>query len=197
MSECPVEEELSGFIDGELPPERAAAVQAHVAQCPRCAAEAASLREVASLNESLAAPAVSPQEWAAAWSAIAERTVRRARRTAARPPWLRQGLRWALLAAGALVIGVLAGVLSRVDVNSPKSQAVRPESSIAPAPEPPQEPKLNGEAGDGAEGAEDYVEFVDDGEAYSSYAMYHEEAGTTVITVYPAEPEEPSSNGGI
>lgn len=30
---------LQGFVDGELPPARAARVRAHVADCPDCAAE--------------------------------------------------------------------------------------------------------------------------------------------------------------
>ena len=188
MSECPVEEELSGLIDGELPPERAAAVQAHLERCPRCAAEAASLREVASLNESLAAPAVSSQEWAAAWSAIAERTVRRAAEQPARRTRLRRGLRWALAAAAAAIIGVGVGIVARSGPgghDSPGPQAVAPSTTDPPedqsvAEAKPREPTVAPQGRD--------IEYV-------SILTYHEEADLTVITVLPLEPEEPTSNG--
>lgn len=72
MNECP-NERLSGYLDGELPSAEAAAVEAHVAECPACADELAALRELRGLAAGLAAPPVSEAQWAAAWDGIAGR----------------------------------------------------------------------------------------------------------------------------
>jgi anti-sigma factor ChrR (cupin superfamily) len=46
MTRCDQEARVQEFLDGDLPPDRAAAFRAHLAVCPRCAAAADSFRRL-------------------------------------------------------------------------------------------------------------------------------------------------------
>ena len=54
---------LSAYHDGELPADREAAVAAHVAQCPRCAAELKTFRMLSHLATKLDEPVAPREVW--------------------------------------------------------------------------------------------------------------------------------------
>ncbi len=58
-----VQSRLSAHHDGELPPDEAAHVAAHVADCSSCAAELASFERLSGLSRRLADPPVPAQLW--------------------------------------------------------------------------------------------------------------------------------------
>jgi hypothetical protein len=72
---CPsTTEELSALLDGDLPPRRAAVVQAHVDGCDACHRELAELSSLrASLSEELAHPSLPPDRDGDGWAALAAR----------------------------------------------------------------------------------------------------------------------------
>lgn len=66
MSDCrTIQKDLSALIDGELPSDRQAAVNAHVAQCPACAQHVAELRKLGAGLAALPAAEPAPQLLAA------------------------------------------------------------------------------------------------------------------------------------
>ena len=58
-----IQERLSEFHDGELPPSEAAHFAAHVADCSSCAEELASFEQLSGLSRRLTDPAVSAEMW--------------------------------------------------------------------------------------------------------------------------------------
>jgi anti-sigma factor RsiW len=106
MSECPRDELLGAWLDGELPEAEATAIEAHVAECARCADEAAALRELAALTRQLDAPEITDTEWAAAWRGIAARLAPTTRPTGL---WAAaRRLRYVLVPAAAAALIALA-----------------------------------------------------------------------------------------
>jgi len=71
-----VQEQLGAFVDGEVAPELQAAIQAHAAKCPNCAAELAELRALADALNRPEAATVPPT----LWQAIEERLPARPKR---------------------------------------------------------------------------------------------------------------------
>lgn len=88
-------ERVTGFVDGELDPEEAAAVAAHLEQCPTCRVQAEAERGLRARLRSLQAPAL---------PVGLEARVRDA--AGRRPASLRVAVRWALPLAAALVLGI-------------------------------------------------------------------------------------------
>jgi len=110
MKPCPSDTQLGAFLDGELPEAEAAAIEAHVATCERCAAEVAAYARLDKLVATAPVPEVADDEWAAAWSTIAARIAPEPAQTSTL--WSRLGrLRTALVpAAAAALIALAAGV---------------------------------------------------------------------------------------
>jgi anti-sigma factor (TIGR02949 family) len=88
-------ERVTGFVDGELGPDSAAALAAHLEACPTCRAQAEAERALRARLRSLPAPAL-PEGLAA--------RVRQASRL--RPSAVAATSRWALPVAAALLVGV-------------------------------------------------------------------------------------------
>ncbi len=69
---------LSAFIDGELPPAEAAALERHLAGCPSCRAEEADLRRLrVEVARHLAPPEVDGEEWGEMARTVIARRARR------------------------------------------------------------------------------------------------------------------------
>lgn len=105
MNTCPQDEKLGALVDGELAEPERSALEAHLRGCTACAAAAAAFRELDRAAAAAPAPAVSREEWDAAWRAILGR-MRAARRRPA--PWRRAAV-WAAAAAASLALA--AGAL--------------------------------------------------------------------------------------
>jgi hypothetical protein len=88
-------ERVTGFVDGELDPQAAAAVAVHLETCPACRAQAEAERELRARLAGIEAPAL-PEGF--------EARVRRASRV--RPGAVPAAARWALPLAAALLVGV-------------------------------------------------------------------------------------------
>jgi len=143
----PYDEDLSALLDGELPAERAAALQAHSAACPRCAAELEALRRANErLRSTFRAPVpeedvriarveAQPQARLAQEASVGGRPVRRREGRAPR----RRSTRWivsaglGLAAAAALGIGLLFQARTPVQ----PAPAALPPVAERPAPPPP------------------------------------------------------------
>jgi len=163
MKKCPAEEKLGAYLDGELP--EAAAIEAHVRTCKACAEELAAFAEVKRLSEGLAAPEVSSREWAATWSAIADRVAAKQPRA----PGLWEALvrlRRVLVPAAAAALVVAVGLF-----------ALR---SDAPASLPPTKACV--------------IEYMETAEGYSAMPSYSAEGDVTIITLLPAASEEALSD---
>ncbi len=95
---------LESWLGGELAPDEAARVEAHLATCPECRTEAHGQRE---LWEALAAAAPAPVQ-GSVWPTVQARTTRDTGGV-----WFFGGtpIRRIGLVAGALAMGLLAGVL--------------------------------------------------------------------------------------
>ncbi len=91
---------LSAYADGEIPPERAAAVEAHLAACSACRDELAALRRFDLVMGSLRLREAPPEAWEAFRDRLGERRGRR--------------LGWVLLAAGSAVTGLWAAAVGVV-----------------------------------------------------------------------------------
>ncbi len=100
-------EELSAYLDGELPEDMARLVGGHLEGCPSCAAE---LRSLQSADKMVAAnvPEIEPRP--EVWHNVHARLATRPS-TAQRESWLRLLLGWRRLAlATAVVVALTAGV---------------------------------------------------------------------------------------
>jgi anti-sigma factor RsiW len=143
----PYDQDLSALLDGELPAERVAALRAHSAACPRCAAELEALgRANERLRSALRAPV--PEEDARIARVEAQLRARLAQEApvggrpipqrAARAP-RRRSTRWivsvglGLAAAAALGIGLLFQARTPVK----PAPATLPPVAELPAPPPP------------------------------------------------------------
>lgn len=120
MSEHPTEERLNDHVDGLLAAPDAAAVEAHLAACAACRAEAEGLRAL--LREAAALPrAVAPP--AELWSALRAATSARP----ARPAWTVRMTRRELAAAAVLLValssGITAALVRRGDSPAPPAVA--------------------------------------------------------------------------
>lgn len=92
-----IRENLSAWLDGELPEEESREVAGHLAQCADCRREAVRLERLDALLESLAAPVP---------AGLSDRILARVRRP--RPRWL------SLALAASIVMGLfLGGMLAR------------------------------------------------------------------------------------
>lgn len=112
MKQCPEEEILGAYLDGELPQDQRAAVESHVRECGDCAASLEQLRRLEELARGSAVPPVAEAEWAATWGRVA------ARLEPFRPRLLPR-LRWVL--APLATAAVLAAVLGIWHVVAPKA----------------------------------------------------------------------------
>ena len=130
---CPARETglLSGWLDGELDADEAAALAAHVARCPHCADEVQALEAV-----SEAVSAVVPDPDPARWSAFQRELTGELEREAA----LRRPLGWArrgLLAAAGLLLAVGPGLVFLRGRELPVHAAPRRLPSVElPVPDP-------------------------------------------------------------
>ena len=161
MNECPIEIQLSAYLDGELPRDQAASVEAHFAGCPACAGELASLRAVKDLERSLSAPEVSKDEWDRAWGAISRRI--------SAPPHRAVAFRWrwvAVTAAAAALLAIAGGIWAL---------QTRPANEMAAIPK--------------NECIVDYVET--EGGYSSMYSYSPDADVTIITLVPPTAPEEP------
>lgn len=127
-------ERLSAYIDRELPPGERAAVEAHLAACPECAAL---LAELAAADEAAASlPAEAPDGYFEAFPGRVR--ARLEARRAAVPPARRVPV-WTWAAAAALLLGVVAPLTLRQlrspSVAAPSAvDAVRPSAPAGPEP---------------------------------------------------------------
>jgi hypothetical protein len=125
---------LPGLLHGDLPPDEAARLRAHLAACPACAAERREVHRLALLLDALPAPPVRVDLAGLYREAAARQDVRLRR-------WRRAAL--AACAAAAAVVAVVA--LSRLEVRVEPHQVVLrwgevPPDAPAPAPlAPPDE----------------------------------------------------------
>lgn len=88
-----IEPMLSAYIDDELDEAETVAVEAHLAQCPRCSRELRELRGLVNVSESLAAPSVDDAVWDSFLNGVYNRLERR--------------LGWMLLILGAILVSGL------------------------------------------------------------------------------------------
>lgn len=95
-----VGDRLEALIDGDLDPELAAALEAHIARCGRCRAERQRAGEVRAALRGLPAYDAPPSVAAAVRAAIADGA-------ACRPAETRTGARWGLAAAAVAAAAVL------------------------------------------------------------------------------------------
>ena len=123
-----VEEVIQNYLAGELGPVRAAAVEKHLAECPRCRREVEQARKLWNLID--AAEVVSVEE-GSIWPAVRERTlVRKSARHQwffGSGPWTRRGL-----AAGAVAAGLVVGLLAPAGSVDKERIAVAQENSSWP-----------------------------------------------------------------
>jgi hypothetical protein len=143
----PYDEDLSALLDGELPGERAAALRAHSATCPRCAAELEALRRANErLRSALRAPVPEEDVRIARVEARLRACLAQEAPVGGRPTQKReaqapqrQRTRWivsvglGLAAAAALGLGLL--FQARTPVHPPP--AALPPVAEVPAPPPP------------------------------------------------------------
>jgi predicted anti-sigma-YlaC factor YlaD len=82
---------LSAYVDGELSPEDAARVEAHLAENADTRRQVAELRRLKSMTDALRLKEPPPEEWETFWNGVYNRTER--------------SLGWMLLVLGLVVIG--------------------------------------------------------------------------------------------
>ena len=167
MKNCPPEEKLSAYFDGEVPAVELAAIEAHLGLCKACSDEVAAFRELDRLAGAAAAPAVAAEEWDAAWCAIESRVEAAQRRAHARV-WHRR-VAWVAAAAACLALAIGTGI-------------VLPSRPTAKAPPPPVERMVVEECA------------IETGPGYNAMVSYSPE-GDVMITVSAAAAEEAPSDG--
>lgn len=130
--DCGDKDKLLAYLYGEAPPEECAAVEAHLAACPACAAELEALREVRTSLASWAPPDV----------ALGFRLVRGAG-LAREGPWWRRGRSpaWAAAAAAVVLVATAAAIaVLRIEVRvGPDGVVVRTGGEW---PTPPSAPRV-------------------------------------------------------
>ncbi len=101
-----VKRRIHDYLDGRLPPAEAGEAQRHIASCPGCAAEEASLRKVGDLVRlwAEARAAERDPQLAALWTRVSAGIGER-KETGRLSAWMR---RWAWIPVPALVLAVLA-----------------------------------------------------------------------------------------
>ena len=119
MKQCPEEEVLGAYLDGELPDDQRAAVENHVKDCGDCAASLDELRRLEELVRGAPLPPVAEAEWAATWGKVA------ARLEPFRPRLLPR-LRWVLapLAAAALLAAAIGVWQMAARTSAPAPRAI-------------------------------------------------------------------------
>ena len=123
---CRTAEKLLGpYTDGELPPERAAAMDGHRSACAACREEVRFLRAADKAAGDLEAPPVSERQWEDCWDGIRAGIASAPSRAILPSRWA-----WTPLAAAAVLF---AGVLTFVLIERPFGPA---------APGPPAAPRL-------------------------------------------------------
>lgn len=118
MSAHRIERQLSAYLDGELTPEEAAGVRAHLDSCEPCRAELASLRATKSLLGRLPQPALPAGFAAGLWSRIERPAPRR---------WLWWPRPAMALAAAALAVVLVAVPLVRGHLERLRAAEVGPD----------------------------------------------------------------------
>ncbi|MBI4614768.1 MAG: zf-HC2 domain-containing protein [Planctomycetes bacterium] len=120
-------EDLTAYLDGELPAARAGAVKHHIENCPACRTETARLEKAGRYLDHLAAPAADPSFASRFWRRVRrEATAPRSATTRARPRWLLP----VAIAAG--VMAVLAVLFLPPRTRRPKKQDVEVQARLAP-----------------------------------------------------------------
>ncbi len=168
MSNCPPEEHLGAFLDGELPETQALAIRAHVLGCRACSRELAALRALDRLAASAPLPQVSPAEWGSTWAAVSARLAgaQRARDRRVHSVVWRRAIAFATAAAACLAIAAGAFALLR-----------------RPAVGPPEQAR------------ECVLEDLEAGAGYSASVSYSADAQVVLITVSPTASEESPAHG--
>ena len=114
-------ERLCAYHDGELPPREHAAVAAHLAACPECAALLADMAAVDAAAASL--PAEAPEGY---FELLPSRVVARLGATSKAPARTRRFPAWTWAAAAALLIGVVAPLTLRQSAPGPVAAVPSP-----------------------------------------------------------------------
>jgi len=117
-------ERLCAYHDGELPPRERAAVAAHVAACPECAAWLADMAAVDAAAASL--PAEAPEGYFESFPSRVVARLGAASRASART---RRLPAWTWAAAAALLIGVVAPLTLRQSAPGPVGAVTSPAAS--------------------------------------------------------------------
>lgn len=100
------QELLSAYFDGELPPDVRGGVEYHVAGCAQCQPELESFRKLSDLAAALS-PTDSPDVWNGVERSIEGEPIAAGRRRQT----TRLAIRWGLVAAAALLVGLVIGSL--------------------------------------------------------------------------------------
>jgi hypothetical protein len=135
-----VRRRLSAFLDGDLTPDAAARIERHLAACPACRAELASLRRVVDWLHDLPAEEPPPTLAPAIFARIAAEQPIRAGFGRSVRRWLETG--WtaplATAAVGLLVLAWLQGFPSELRIMSSADEAPSPtvQGPLATAPAP-------------------------------------------------------------
>jgi len=117
-------ERLCAYHDGELPPRERAAVAAHVAACPECAAWLADMAAVDAAAASL--PAEAPEGY---FESFPSRVVARLGAVSRASARTRRLPAWTWAAAAALLIGVVAPLTLRQSAPGPVGAVTSPAAS--------------------------------------------------------------------
>jgi anti-sigma factor RsiW len=121
------ETDLALYVERDLSEAEAAAVEAHLRECPRCPSFLAELRASQALVKDLAAEEISTEAVAAVRVGLARAAAETRRRGDGQVP------AWAAAAAIVLALGALAYVVARRDGREPMRTAVSSPSSSVPA----------------------------------------------------------------
>jgi len=116
-------EDLSAFLDGELPPQRAAEVEALIRSDPRWAAAQRELNALDAILDAYAAPPA-PAD-------LAGRIIRRSRKLGRPKPLVIRLVRWIAPAAAAAAVILIAAVALR---RGPTRTQVSPKDALADVP---------------------------------------------------------------
>ncbi len=143
MSQHP-REQLSAFLDGELPPAERAALQAHLAACARCAGELEELALVAQAACELHEPA--PEGYFDELPGRVRQRLREARQAEAPAPRPRLLPAWSWALAATALLGLLLPILWKRQAEAPL-----PATMTAPAGAPATAPQRHGDTEAGKE----------------------------------------------
>jgi anti-sigma factor RsiW len=116
MSECDrIQEWLGAWLDGELPPAKAAEVKLHVEQCSACAAEKARIQRLDAALKSALEARVSDAAFAPFWAGVRARIAREKSWSERVFDWMRgvfafPRLAWAVPVAAVILIALFSTI---------------------------------------------------------------------------------------